>query len=210
MRFRPIKGVDLIGAALARYQIVQPYLLYIGGINARKNIARLLQGFAQVHTRHPQLRLVIGGKRQWQTSEIDAVFRQLDLGEAVHWTGYVRDEDLPALYSGAAAFLFPSLYEGFGLPVLEAMACGTPVITSNVSSLPEVAGDDAILVDPYDVGAIAAAIDRVFEQPDLAARLREQGLMRARQFTWERAGRQTVAVYESVLSASRPAVERAL
>jgi glycosyltransferase involved in cell wall biosynthesis len=103
----------------------------------------------------------------------------------------VTDEDLPALYNGADLFCFPSLYEGFGLPVLEAMACGTPVVTSNSTSLPEVAGEAALLVDPYDVEAIAEAMRRVLEEPELAAELRERGLKRAAEFTWERTARET-------------------
>ena len=117
----------------------------------------------------------------------------------VHFTGYVEEEDLPALYNGASLFVFPSLYEGFGLPVLEAMACGTPVITSNTSSLPEVAGDAAILVDPENVEAIVEAMRRVLADRALAAELQAKGLERAKQFTWERTARETIAVYEKVL-----------
>jgi glycosyltransferase involved in cell wall biosynthesis len=124
---------------------------------------------------------------------------QLGLQEQVTFTGYVPDEDLPALYNAAELFVFPSLYEGFGLPVLEAMACGAPVVTSNTSSLPEVAGDAAILVDPYDVNAIAQAMRQVLEDPALAEALRQKGLERAKLFTWEKTARQTIAVYEKVL-----------
>lgn len=199
LRFRPVTDVNALSAMRARYKIEHPYLLYVGGVNARKNIARLLEAFAQVRARQPDVRLVIGGKRQWQTGEIDRTFQRLNLADAVQWTGYVRDEDLPALYSGAAAFVFPSLYEGFGLPPLEAMACGTPVITSNVSSLPEVVGDAALTVDPYDVGALAAAIERALTDEPLRAELRARGLARAAQFTWERAARDTMNVYRAVL-----------
>ncbi len=121
------------------------------------------------------------------------------LEEWVTFTGYVPDADLPALYNGADLFCFPSLYEGFGLPVLEAMACGTPVVTSNTTSLPEVAGEAALLVDPYDVEDIAAAMQRVLTEPDLAHDLRERGLARAGQFSWEKTARETIAVYERVL-----------
>src|SRR6185437_16647875 len=117
----------------------------------------------------------------------------------VHFTGYVPEADLPALYSGAEAFVFPSLYEGFGMPPIEAMACGTPVIASNVSSLPEVVGDAALLVDPLDVDAIAEAIHRVLTDHDLADDLRNRGLARAKQFTWERAARETLTAYDQVL-----------
>ena len=122
--------------------------------------------------------------------------RDLDLGKQVIFTGYVRDEDLPAIYSGARLFVFPSLYEGFGLPPLEAMVCGTPVVCSNAASLPEVVGSAAITVDPYDVGCLAEALRRVLSDEQLQEDLRQRGLVRARQFTWETAARQTLAVYE--------------
>ncbi len=199
-RFTPIPAALAANEVRQKYGITQPYLLYVGGINARKNIARLFEAFAQVHERHPELVLVIGGARQWRFKEIDAAFEQLGLENKVLFTGYLNNEDLPTLYSGAAAFVFPSLYEGFGIPPLEAMACGTPVVTSNVSSLPEVVGDAALTVDPYDVGALAAAIERALTDTALRAELRARGLARAAKFTWERAARETIAVYERVLA----------
>jgi glycosyltransferase involved in cell wall biosynthesis len=120
----------------------------------------------------------------------------------VHFTGYIPEEDLPVLYNGASLFVFPSLYEGFGLPVLEAMACGTPVVTSNCSSLPEVTGEAAILVDPMDVNALAAAMRQVLEEPDLSLSLRQKGITRAQQFSWEQTARRTTEVYERLLNES--------
>jgi glycosyltransferase involved in cell wall biosynthesis len=196
--FTPVSDGPGRAAVLAGYGIKPPYLLYVGSINGRKNVARLFEAYARVRARHPEVTLVVGGKRQWQTAEIDATFRRLDLGDNIHFTGYLDDADLPALYSAAAAFVFPSLYEGFGLPPLEAMACGTPVVTSNVSSLPEVTGEAALLVDPLDVAGLAAAIGRVIDDPALAATLRARGLARAQQFTWERAARETLAIYNQV------------
>ncbi len=198
-RFEPITDRDEHQAVFARYAIRQPYLLYVGGINARKNIARLFEAFATVKPHYPDLTLVIGGKRQWQTKEIYETFRRLQLEEHVQFTGYVADEDLPALYSAAQAFLFPSLYEGFGLPPLEAMACGTPVITSNVSSLPEVVGDAALLVDPYNVQSMVSALYQVLENPRLVAHLRASGIQQAAKFIWETAARETLQVYHEVL-----------
>jgi glycosyltransferase involved in cell wall biosynthesis len=186
-------------AVLSRYGITRPYLLYLGGINARKNITQLFTAYARIRERHPDLLLVVGGKRQWRTGEIDAAFRRLDLASHVHFTGYVADGDLPALYSAAELFVFPSLYEGFGLPPLEAMACGTPVVTSNVSSLPEAVGDAALTVDPYDVGELVLAIDRLLTDEMLRADLRRRGLERASRFTWARTARETLAIYEQVL-----------
>lgn len=199
-RYSPVPDHHTRQGILDRYGLQQPYLLYVGGINARKNIARLFEAFASVRRRHPELKLVIGGKRQWQTGAIDATFRRLDLHEAVHFTGYVDDPDLPALYRAAEAFVFPSLYEGFGLPPLEAMACGTPVITSNTSSLPEVVGDAALTIDPYNIEALAAAIERVLTDAALRHDLRQRGFVQAQRFSWQQTAQQTLAVYHSTLS----------
>lgn len=199
-RFAPVDDQAMQQAVIDRYKLPTPYLLYVGSINARKNIARLLEAYARVRERHPQLNLVIGGKRQWQTRAIDETLERLRLTDHIHFTGYVSDTDLPALYSAATAFVFPSLYEGFGLPPLEAMACGTPVITSNVSSLPEVVGNAALLVDPYDVQALTRAIERIVQDEALRADLRQRGLGRAQQFSWAEVARKTCAVYEQVLN----------
>jgi glycosyltransferase involved in cell wall biosynthesis len=184
---------------LARFNISRPYILYVGSIQARKNLARLLEAYAQLRRWSSKWTLVVVGARKWKSSPVYAALERLGMSEAVNFTGFVEDEDLPALYNGADLFVFPSLYEGFGLPVLEAMACGTPVVTSNASSLPEVAGEAALLVDPYNVEEIAAAMRRVLEDPDLAQELREKGLARAKQFSWERTARQTIEVYKKVL-----------
>lgn len=197
--FAPMSDSAARRATLDRYGIRPPYLLYVGGINARKNIDRLFAAYARLREHLPGLTLVIGGKRQWQTDAIDAALQRLDLGHHVHFTGYVADADLPALYSAAEVFVFPSLYEGFGLPPLEAMACGTPVVTSNVSALPEVVGDAALTVDPFDTDALAAAIKRVITDAALCADLRRRGSERAAGFSWERTARATLAIYEHVL-----------
>jgi glycosyltransferase involved in cell wall biosynthesis len=197
--FTPVTDADEQQRVLSRYGIRPPYLLYVGSLNARKNIARLFEAFAAIRPRYPHLTLVVGGKRQWQTSEIDATFRRLQLESCVHFTGYLDDADLPALYSGARMFLFPSLYEGFGLPPLEAMACSTPVITSNVSSLPEVVGNAALLVDPFQVEEIAGAICRVLDDPVLADHLCTVGRQRAMGFTWERTAHETFQVYQTMM-----------
>ena len=198
-KFRVMSEAD-ITLALERHGTKTPYILYVGSIEPRKNLLRLLQAYALLRDWSNKWHMVIVGARNfWKSSPVVETVKKLDLETFVHFTGYIPEEDLPALYNGADLFLFPSLYEGFGLPVLEAMACGTPVVTSNVSSLPEVAGEAAILVDPYDVKAIAEAMRQVLEDPELAAELREKGLERASQFTWERTARETIAVYEKVL-----------
>jgi glycosyltransferase involved in cell wall biosynthesis len=203
-RFRPIEDTHLIAATQAKYGITPPYFLYVGTIQPRKNLARLLEAFASAsrdwsledgHT-IAQPQLVIAGKRGWLTGEIERQSNQLfgPGSSAVRFTGYIADQDLPALLSGALAFVFPSLYEGFGMPILEAMACGTPVLTSATSALPEIAGDAALLIDPEDTAALADGLARLMRDPALREDLRARGLARAAQFTWERCAAQTLAV----------------
>jgi glycosyltransferase involved in cell wall biosynthesis len=200
-RYRPLDP-EAIRPALARYRVEPPYILYVGSLESRKNLPRLLEAYARLRELLPAWTLVIVGARKWKFTPIFETVRRLALEPHVHFTGFVEEADLPALYNGADLFAFPSLYEGFGLPVLEAMACGTPVVTSNTSSLPEVAGDAALLVDPTDVEAIAAAMARVLTDPALAQEMRGKGLAQASQFTWERTARETLAVYETVLRGS--------
>ncbi|MBC8075133.1 MAG: glycosyltransferase family 4 protein [Chloroflexales bacterium] len=202
-RFRPEPDLARQQAAQARYGIQPPYFLYVGTVQPRKNLVRLVQAFATFlagdrGTRHVDhnIQLVISGKRGWLTSEIEqAVAQQFGRNDrAVRFTGYVADDDVPALLGGALAFVFPSLYEGFGLPVLEAMACGAPVIAANTSSLPEVAGDAALLVPPTDTAAIARAMRDVATNHALRDELRQKGFARAAQFTWQRCARETLDV----------------
>ncbi len=171
---------------LAEHQIQRPYVLAIGNIHPRKNLARLLQAyltFREEVDASPEMVWV--GLPRWQSAELV----QAAVGAGVRLTGYVPAEHLPALYRQASAFVYPSLYEGFGLPVIEAMACGTPVICSNTTSVPEVAGDAALLVDPEDTRAIADALCTLWRDPALAAELRRRGLERAQRFTWRRTSR---------------------
>ncbi len=184
---------------LARYRLAQrPYLLYTGTIQPRKNLLRAIDALALTLAAGYDLDLAIAGKRGWLSAPIERRAGERGIAQRVHFLGYVPDADLPALMAGAFAFLFPSLYEGFGMPVLEAMACGAPVITSDSSSLPEVAGDAALLVDPLDPAAIAAAIQRLSDDPALRADLQRRGLARARQFTWDACARQTLDVLMQV------------
>lgn len=190
-----------IRAALQRHAIHFPYILYVGSLEPRKNLIRLLHAYSRLRRWSTRWRLVIvGAKNFWKSTPVVETVRSLYLEEWVHFTGFVDEQDLPALYNGADLFVFPSLYEGFGLPPLEAMACGTPVVTSNVSSLPEVTGDAALLVDPYNVDEICEAMKSILSDADLAAGLRQKGLQRAGQFTWERMARETLAVYREVLN----------
>jgi len=175
----------------------QPYILSVGTLQPRKNYVRLIRAFTQLTT-HPPTQLLIAGGRGWLYQNIFAEAEKHD--DRVRLLGFVDDTDLPALYRGAAIFAFPSLYEGFGLPVLEAMACGVPVVCSNASSLPEVAGDAPLLVDPLDADGLAEALARVLENADLRQRMITRGLAQAARFTWEQAARRLLSTFRSARS----------
>lgn len=177
----PVRDPVAIEAVKMRYAITGDYFLYLGTLQPRKNLARLIDAFASLET---PATLVIAGKEGWLYDGLFAQARRMHSTGRVLFPGYVADEDKPALLSGALAFVFPSLYEGFGLPVLEAQACGCPVITSATSSLPEVAGDAALLVDPADTAAIATAMQRVADDPVLRETLIARGFANVRRFSW--------------------------
>lgn len=181
-----------------RYGLPARYILRVGTIEPRKNLERLLEALAVLRRLAPDARLVIVGARGWLTEGFFRRLEALGLGDAVQLAGRVPDEDLPAIYSGAELLVEPSVYEGFGLPLLEAMACGTPVVCSAVASLPEVGGDAARYFDPHDTEAMAALMAEVWRSADLRAALRQAGLARAAQFSWQRAAQETLAVYERV------------
>jgi glycosyltransferase involved in cell wall biosynthesis len=195
--FTPLRDEARLTAARERYQLPESYVLYVGTLQPRKNLGTLIAAFAALGDEHTSTHLVIAGKQGWLYEPLFAQVRQLGLAERVHFTGYAPQEDLPALLSAAQVFVLPSLYEGFGLPVLEAMACGTPVICSNVSSLPEVAGDAAILVDPRDTAQWVQALQRVLEDAGLRRALTERGLQQVQRFSWERCARETLAILEA-------------
>jgi glycosyltransferase involved in cell wall biosynthesis len=198
-QFRPLPE-DEVTPVLERIGIQDHYILFVGSLEPRKNLINLLEAYTLLLNWSSEWNLVIVGARNFWKSESSKKFvEQHNLKSYVHFLGYIPDEDLPALYNGADLFVFPSLYEGFGLPVLESMACGTPVVTSNTSSLPEVAGDAAYLVDPQNVEEIADALKHVLSDVDLANDLRSRGLERAQNFTWEKTASQTIAVYEQAL-----------
>lgn len=201
-QFRPVEESLSKPFLLEKYGLKDPYVLFVGQLKVRsKNILRLLESFSifKNETRS-DVRLVLAGRRPshepYSSTLIDETIARLNLSDHVTELGHVPDEDLPVLYSGAEMFMFPSLWEGFGLPVVEAMACGTPVVTSNVSCLPEVAGGAAVLTDPYCVEDMAGAMFRVFNDCRLKESLREKGLSRAKEFTWERTARQTLDAYK--------------
>ena len=183
------------GPVRAAHSLQKPYLLHVGTIQPRKNLVRLIEAHARLRVRWPELELVLAGAPGW----LSAPILQAARADGVRVLGAVPDSDLAGLYSGAEAFVFPSLYEGFGFPVLEAQACGTPVVCSRTSSLPEVAGDGALLVDPYDVHAIADGMRRVVTDEALRRDLIERGRARARAFSWRQAAASTLQVYRQVL-----------
>jgi len=191
--FRPSED----NGALARHGIDRPYVLYVGTLEPRKNISVLLRAFAALEDK--EALLVLAGAKGWMYEEIFEVLGQLGLRERTRALGYVSDEDLPVLYSQAAVFVYPSLFEGFGLPVLEAMQCGTPVITTDVSSLPEVAGEAAILVSPDDAAGLARALGRVLSEPARREEMRGRSLERAARFSWRKTAEATLEVYEGVM-----------
>ncbi|MFC2037577.1 glycosyltransferase family 4 protein [Chloroflexota bacterium] len=184
---------------------LQDYILNVGTIEPRKNLVRLIEAYHRLRKESPRPvpKLVLAGAQGWLYDEVFEQIAALDLEGAVVYLGRVESEVLPALYNGARLFVYPSLYEGFGLPVLEAMACGVPTITSNRSSLPEVAGDAALLVDPQDVAQIAEAMGNLLENEGGREHLREQGFSQAARFTWERAAKETFAVYEGSIDSRR-------
>jgi len=188
---------EAIAAVRRRYALPDDYLLYVGTLHPRKNLVRLVEAFARVQ-KDVRGQLVIAGKKGWLYQDIFRRVEELGLGERVLFPGYVPEADLPALLSGARLFVFPSLYEGFGFPVLEAMACGVPVVCSNASSLPEVVGEAALLVDPHDVDALAEAIVRAWCDKDLREELIARGFRQVRRFSWERAARQVLAVLTGI------------
>ena len=201
--FHPVRDAWSLAAVRERYGIGQRFILYFGGFDLRKNVPRIIQAYARLpQSLRAEHQLVIAGRYAnlghplFPDPRVEV--ERLGLEQSVVFTGQIREQDKAPLYSAATVFAFPSLYEGFGIPVLEAMACGTPVLTSNQSALPEVAGDAALLVDPYDVDAIAHGLQALLEDPRRQGELAERGLARARQFTWRQVADQTLNVYRAV------------
>jgi glycosyltransferase involved in cell wall biosynthesis len=188
----------------ARYGLARPYLLFLGGEKPHKNVQNVLRAFAQARRQHglPH-ELVLAGPLPKDTARLEALVAALDLGQSVKRPGIVEDADLPGLYAGADAFLYPTLYEGFGLPVIEAMSCGVPVLTSSNSALREIAGGFAYLVDPMDVEAIAHGIAVLTGDAKVRADLTELGKKRALDFSWDKAAAKTLEVYASALAGAR-------
>ena len=197
-RFHPLP-LDTVAAVRARYGLPVRYLLFVGTIEPRKNLSRLLAAFEAVYADGLTDGLVIVGRRGWLYDDFFAALEQSPARDRVILPGYVPDEDLPAVYAGAQALVFPSLYEGFGLPVLEAMACGTPVLASFASSVPEVGGQAAFYFDPTSEEEITSSVHRLLRDNALKEEMQVEGLAQAARFSWEKAAAETEAVYSAVL-----------
>ena len=193
-RFRPKSGQENDFATA----LPERFILSMGTLEARKNLPRLLEAYAIARSKGLEQKLLIGGASGWRLSNLAGIVEKHNLAHDVRFLGYVDDADLPLLYGRADFFVYPSLYEGFGMPILEAMACGTPVITSNCSSMPEVAGDAALLVDPLSTADLAGKMLALAGSDELRRAVSAQGIARARSFTWEDTARKTLAVYETV------------
>ncbi len=197
--FRPLPAAE-VERALASYGLAPGYLLFVGTLEPRKNLPGLLSAYRiLLDRRQVDAPLLLVGGRGWLYEETFQRVEKLGLAGRVRFLENVADADLPALMNGAALLATPSFYEGFGLPALEAMSCGTPVVVSNRGSLPEVVGQAAVQVDPDDPASIAAGIARLLHDAGLRARLREEGLAQAARFTWEETARQTLAVYQTLM-----------
>ena len=208
--FRATADGNSVQETCKKYFIEEPFLLYVGTLEPRKNLVKLMQAYfilkRDYRIKH---KLVIAGKKGWNYGPIFSEIERLSLRNDVIFTGYVPEQALVHLYNGAELFILPSLYEGFGLPILEAMACGTPVITSNISSMPEVAGDAAILVDPYDVDALAGAMHGVLTDKGLKESLVKKGLERVKHFSWKKCAEETIRVYEAACSSNKSSADYA-
>jgi len=201
-RFQPVTDPERLAAVRARYGIgAAPFILGLSRLEPRKNFVRLIEAFAAARTaaKLPH-HLVIGGGKGWLYDTIFARVQELQLNNLVHFPGFIADNDLAALYSAADFFAYPSLYEGFGLPILEALACGAPVLAADNSCLPEAGGPGALYVHAEDVESIAAGLVRLATDDSLAAELRTAGMAHAATFTWERSAQQLLAAYQKTLS----------
>lgn len=198
-RMRPMPHDEALQRVQALYNVPDDFVLFVSTIEPRKNIGALLRAYRRLRDDYKLTpALVLAGSRGWLSDDVYDLVTRLDLTDSTHFLGRVESHDLPYLYNAARTLVHPAFYEGFGLTPLEAMACGTPVIVSNVSSLPEVVGDAALLIDPAQDEEITVALWRVLTDDALAASMREKGLQRAASFSWERAAHQTMAVYRRV------------
>jgi glycosyltransferase involved in cell wall biosynthesis len=198
--FRQITDADALSAIRQQYRLPERFIFYAGAFEPRKNVPLLLSAFEQLSQKYTDLFLVVTGGTGWDNRETISQINAMHAKDRVVRLGHIPYADLPSIFNLAHVFVYPSLYEGFGLPPLEGMACGTPVITSNISSMPEFVGDAGILVPPNDEGALFDAIQRVLDDEALRQHLREAGPRRAANFTWKHTAEKTLEIYQQVLS----------
>ena len=198
--FHPESDLAALEAVRQKYHLPERFLLFVGLLEPRKNLPALLQAFAALPPQQPPVKLVVVGRQGWMYEQTLQLVHSLGLDDRVHFTGYVDQADMPRVYNLAEVAVYPSIYEGFGFPVLEAMASGTPVITSDVSSMPEIAGEAGVTLPPGDVPALTQAIQSLLSDPVERGRRSRLGLERAAQFTWERCAAQTLDVYRQCLN----------
>ncbi len=209
-RFGPVASEKELQRVRQTYGIESDYILSVGSIQPRKNLSRLIEAYSRLRQARPEGKLpqlVVVGKCGWLYEETLRAISKLEFSKSVILTGYVPESDLPALYSGAVCFVYLSYFEGFGLPPLEAMKCGTAVIVGDRTSLPEVVGDAGVLVDPFDIDGITAALAKVIDDSDFRSQLSVKGLERARLFDWRETARQTLAVYKKAAGSNGKALE---
>lgn len=199
--FSPITNDTELKNVRKTYGVARDYILSLCSLQPRKNLVRLIEAYSGWRQSHPEIafpQLVLAGKRGWLDNEVFRVAAQSPVAKDILFTGYVAEKDLPALYSGSVCFVYPSYFEGFGLPVLEAMQCGAPVIAGNKTSLPEIVGEAGVLVDPFNQEELLQAIARVIKDRSYRNELRRKGLLRARDFSWTTTAHLTLGIYERV------------
>ncbi len=200
-KFHRMEDTAQVEAIKKKLGLDYEYFLYIGTIEPRKNLTRLIEGYSIFAEKYPECpKLVLAGGKGWLNDDIYNSIKRLNLQDKAVFTDYIADSDMCGLINGAMGFLFPSIYEGFGMPPLEAMACGVPVLTSHEASLPEVVGDSAVLVDAYNVESIAEGISKLYIDEELRAELSEMGLKQAKKYTWESASETLHSIYKELLN----------
>jgi glycosyltransferase involved in cell wall biosynthesis len=200
--FRPINDAGFKRVIAEKYDLPERFILYVGLLEPRKNLPMLIRAYKRLIDGGENFKLVLVGRYGWRYEELLRQINNLDLEGMVHFTGYVSQEDLPLVYNLSSLFVYPTLYEGFGLPALEAMACGVPVITTDVSSLPEIVGEAGILVPVNNVEALYGAMIAVLGDEDLRRKMINKGIQRAAKFTWEQTAKLTFQVYQQVMRTS--------
>lgn len=195
--FKQVKDQSKINDVKAKYGVNGPYLLFVGNIEPKKNIEKLIRAFVMLRNETDyKYSLLIAGGKAWHYPKVRDLVRELQISNEIIFTDVVEDDELPHLYSGAELFVFPSLHEGFGIPVIEAMSCGTPVVTSNATSIPEIAGDAALLIDPSSESEIAEAMHKILSSSIIRGQLIKKGIERAKKFSWEKTSLETLKLYK--------------